>query len=151
MRRTLTMLLLSSIVVTPVTSLVAQASVRTLGPRLQPTGISLRAAIRTEPSGDTAAQSSSVLKHVGVNVVAASDSTATHISNRRLHMVIGGAVGAVVGWMAGRSVDGGRGACGRDNSQYGSNCDWFSGYEEPAGALLGMLLGVGVGALWPHD
>jgi hypothetical protein len=33
----------------------------------------------------------------------------------------------------------------------GETCDWTSGYEEPAGALLGLLLGVGIGALWPHD
>lgn len=149
MRRPLTVLLLSSLVLARVTSLPAQAGAQALGPRLQPTGISQRAETRAEPPADTAAQSRSLPTHAAVQAVDAPDSNATHISNRRLHMVIGGAIGAAVGWMAGRSADGGRAGCGHEQS--GLTCDWTSGYEEPAGALLGMLLGIGIGALWPHD
>lgn len=149
MRRSLTVIILSIVASASVVS--AQTPTPRLGPRLGLAGVSPNIAVQARSLINTAAPGSTLPNDAAVRVAPAPDSAATHPSNRGLHMVIGGAVGAVVGWMAGRSIDGGRGACGRDNSQYGSNCDWFSGYEEPAGALLGMLLGVGVGALWPHD
>lgn len=149
MRRALTVLVLASLTAVPILSLAAQAGAPRPGPRSQSTGVSPSAEYRTRSPGEMATPGGSRPSEAAVRVGPASDSTAKHISNRRLHMVIGGGVGAVVGWIAGRSVDAGRAGCGREQS--GLTCDWTSGYEEPAGALLGMLLGVGIGALWPHN
>jgi len=149
MRRSLTAFILATVASASVLS--AQTPTPRLGPRLDLAGVSPNVTVETRSFINTAAPGSTLPNDAAVRVAPAPDSAATHPSNRGLHMVIGGAIGAVVGWMAGRSVDTGRAGCDKNSTPNNAGCDWTSGYEEPAGALLGMLLGVGIGALWPHD